>query len=284
MTFTDIFSLPKSHQDELQEHGFVRVSFLNGVQTRNVSTLTDGRIDQAIDLTIIEYCKRIPFCRYVQNKTIQLDIFELNVFLTSTVIPLPSDLLDGEIQTVVVLGVPPLLLDHTQECKIIPRLFRSWKMSPWLLSDEYPLPYPTAESHEIDGRTHIFWNEFRLRPSRFRFAFLAMHTDNIRVLPCRLAIKHTLSIAEDEYFLVSFVSAIHVIPDSDDPDHLGYFWHTPQETLDARSGTYTDHTVLLCSIVLERGATGWVVFAKKPSTGLYACVLSVNRSSCRTCL
>jgi hypothetical protein len=107
-------------------------------------------------------------------------------------------------------------------------------MSPWLLSVEYPLPYPTAESHEIDGRVHTFWNEFRLRPSRFRFACPAMRTDNLSVLPCRLAIKHTLSTAEVERSLVSFVSAIPVVPDSDDPDHPGYCWHTPKETLESR--------------------------------------------------
>jgi hypothetical protein len=65
MTFTDIFSLGKSHQDDLQEQEFVRVSNLGRVQTRNVSTLTDGRIDQAIDVTIIEDRKKIPFCRDV---------------------------------------------------------------------------------------------------------------------------------------------------------------------------------------------------------------------------
>jgi hypothetical protein len=188
-------------------------------------------------------------------------------------IPLYSALLDGEIATAVALRVPPLLLNHAQNYDVIPRVSLSWKMSPWLFPDEHPLPYPAKESRRIDERAHSFWNEFRLRPDRFRFAILAMGNDGKSVLLCRLVEKRILPIADDERSLIAFLSTIPVIPDSDCPEHPGYIWHSPQETLDGRSGTYSDHAVLLCSILLERGAAAWVVLAKNASTGLYACVL-----------
>jgi hypothetical protein len=85
--------------------------------------------------------------------------------------------------------------------------------------------------------------------------------------------RQKLETIDSQLAVLTFVSLLSVIPDSNVPDRSGRVWSTCQEFLDAGRGTMADHAVFLCNILLGLGEDAYVVLGNDIATGLCAYVL-----------
>ena len=256
---------------------FARISFLNVSVVTPVAVESEEPIKKSVELRIIKDGEPVPFWGDVQDKCIRIDLFDKysqteNHFLATAQIPLRSVFLNGKIEGSLVMKSAPFYMSH-QPMEQLPRLSLSVSMKPQLAVDSYPMPSPVGEIDILNDRAHQLWNSFREKYGKRRHVFLVMTSLLESYLPCRLIKKQTLEGLEGNLPLLAFVSLIPSLPDTDIPDKPGYIIGTSQNILDNQLGSYIEHAVLLCNILLGRGENVYVVLGSEISTGYCAYVL-----------
>lgn len=254
-----------------------RISFLNVSVVAPVASDQEEPHKKSVELRIIKEGEKIPFWGDVQDKCIRIDLFDKyseteNHFLATAQIPLRSVFLNGKIVGSLVMKGAPFYMSH-EPIDQSPRLSLSVSMRPQLSVDTYPLPSPVGETDILNERAHELWNTLREKNSKRRYVFLLMTALEESYLPCRLIRKQTLDGLEGNLPLLAFVSLIPSIPDTDIADRPGYIVGSSQSVLDSSLGSYIEHAVLLCNILLGRGENVYVVLGSDISTGHCAYVL-----------
>ena len=264
--------------DPMSPELIARISFLNVSVLTRVAVDMEEPIKKSVELKIIKEGEQIPFWGDVQDKCIRIDLFDKyskreNHFLATAQIPLRSVFLNGRIDGSLVMKAAPFYMSHAP-LEQSPRLSLSVSMKPKLAVDSYPLPNPCGESDEINELVHSLWNKMREEHGKRRFVYLVMTSTGKSFLPCRLIKKQTIDGLEGSLALLAFVSLIPSVPDTDIPDKPGYIAHPSQDFLDKALGSYLEHAILLCNVLLSRGEDAYVVLGSDISTGYCACVLT----------
>ena len=264
--------------DPMSPELIARISFLNVSVLTRVAVDMEEPIKKSVELRIIKEGEVIPFWGDVQDKCIRIDLFDKyskkeNHFLATAQIPLRSVFLSGRIEGSLVMKAAPFYMSH-EPMEQSPRLSLSVTMKPKLAVDSYPLPHPVGETDQINELAHDLWNKLRDLNNKRRYVFFVMTSTGKALLPCRLIKKQAIDGLEGNLALLAFVSLIPSVPDTDIPEKEGYVCHSSQAFLDKAIGSYLEHAILLCNVLLSRGEDAYVVLGSDISTGHCACVLT----------
>jgi hypothetical protein len=255
----------------------VRATFVNCfVETGGIRGAAPV-LNKHVELKIFREGERIPEYFDVQDKPIRIDLFDQvseseKVFLATIEIPLSTLFSHEQVKGSVVLRSPPFYLGYEKEERS-PRLFLSASVRPRLILGDFPLPNPTAECDEMNERSHSLWNDLRVDHPHRRFVFVVMTRMGESVLAPRMVARQRLETIESQLAVLTFVSLLGLIPDSNVPERSGRIWSTAQEFLDDGRGTMADHAIFLCNILLGIGEVAFVVLGNDISVGLCAYVL-----------